>query len=184
MSDIYSFGHIDRTASIYDPHLSIFLQPKRIRVGAHSRIDGLVRLHGGQGLDIGAHVHIASFCTINAGGGRVIFGDHSGCSNGVVIAGGMPDLDYLHICAADEPEHLHPLRMETRVGAHVVIFANATICPGVTIGDGAVIGAGAVVTGDIPKFAVAYGNPARVVRYRNSFDLLDAAAYLEATVPL
>jgi acetyltransferase-like isoleucine patch superfamily enzyme len=34
------------------------------------------------------------------------------------------------------------------------------------IGVGAVIGAGAIVTRDIPDYAVAFGNPARVVRYR------------------
>lgn len=180
MGDICSFAHIGKGAVIHDPHKSIFIQPEHVRVGDHSRIDGLVKLQGGQRLDIGNHVHIASFCTINAGGGTVIFGDHSGCSNGVVIAGGMPDLDYLYICAADAPEHQHPLHLTTRIGEHVVIFANAVICPGVTIGDGAIIGAGAVVTHDIPKFAVAYGNPARVVRYRNSFELEDAAAYLEA----
>lgn len=41
MGDIYSFAHIGADAVIHDPHLSIFLQPERIRVGAHSRIDGL-----------------------------------------------------------------------------------------------------------------------------------------------
>lgn len=34
------------------------------------------------------------------------------------------------------------------------------------IGVGAVIGAGSVVTRDIPDYAIAFGNPARVVRYR------------------
>lgn len=178
MGDIHSFAHIGPGAQIFDPHLSIFLQPDRIRVGAHSRIDGVVRLQGGQGLTIGEHVHIASLSVINAGGGVVTMGDHSGCSNGVVICGGMPDLDYLHVSAADAPHHLHPLRFETVIGAHVVIFANAVVRPGVTIGDGAIIGAGAVVTHDIPKFAVAFGNPARVVRYRNSMELLDAQSYL------
>lgn len=184
MGDIHSFGYIHPTAIVHDPYLSIFLQPERIRVGAHSRIDGLVRLQGGEGLTIGRHCHIASSCVVNAGGGTVIMGDHSGCSNGVVIAAGMPDLEYLYVSAADLPEHRHPLRLKTMIGAHVVIFPNAVVCPGVRIGDGAVIGAGAVVTRDIPEFAIAYGNPARVVRYRNSFELLDAAAYLEAIVPL
>lgn len=166
MGDTHSFAYVDPTAQVLDPHLSIFLQPERIRVGAHSRIDGLVKLQGGQGLTIGQHVHIASFCTVNAGGGTVEFRDHSGCSNGVVICGGMPDLDYAHISAADLPENQHPQRMKTVIGRFVVIFANATICPGVTIGDYAVVGAGAVVTEDVPAGAVAVGNPARVVRLR------------------
>ena len=166
------------SAIIHDPHLSIFLQPENISIGAMSRIDGLVKLQGGQGLTIGRHVHIASFCTINAGGGLVRMGDHGGCSNGVVICGGMPDLDYLHISAAELERYSHPLRFETVIGEYVVIFANAVIRPGVIIGAGAVIGAGSVVTHDIPQFAVAFGNPARVVRYRNSLELLDAQAYL------
>lgn len=178
MSDIHSIARLDPTATIHDAHKSIFLQPERITIGAHSRVDGLVKLQGGEGLTIGEHVHIASFCTINAGGGTVIMGDGSGCSNGVVIAAGMPDLDYLYVSAAADPEDIHPLRPRTVIGEFVVIFANATVCPGVEIGDGAIIGAGAVVTRSIPKFAVAYGNPARIVRYRNSFELRDAEKYL------
>lgn len=42
------------------------------------------------------------------------------------------------------------------------IGANATIVCGVTIGEYALIGAGSVVTRDVPAYALAYGNPARV----------------------
>lgn len=45
--------------------------------------------------------------------------------------------------------------------------ANVTILPGVTIGEGAVIGAGSVVVRDIPDYAIAVGNPAKVVKFRN-----------------
>lgn len=38
--------------------------------------------------------------------------------------------------------------------------------PGVKIGDSAIIGAYAVVAKYIPPYAVAVGNPARVVKYR------------------
>lgn len=55
-----------------------------------------------------------------------------------------------------------------KIGNDVWIGANACVMPGVKIGDGAVIGAGAIVTKDIPPFAVAVGNPARVIRYRFS----------------
>ena len=45
--------------------------------------------------------------------------------------------------------------------------ANVTIMPGVTIGEGAVIGGGSVVVKDIPKYAIAAGNPAKVIKYRD-----------------
>jgi acetyltransferase-like isoleucine patch superfamily enzyme len=44
------------------------------------------------------------------------------------------------------------------------IGANAVILPGVRIGKNAVVGAGSIVTKSIPDFAVAVGNPARVIR--------------------
>ena len=44
------------------------------------------------------------------------------------------------------------------------IGAGATILPGVCIGKHAVIGAASVVTKDVPDYAVAVGNPAKVIR--------------------
>lgn len=179
MSDTHSFGYLHPTARVLDPYKSIFTNERVISVGAHSRIDGMVKLEGGIGLTIGEHCHIASFSHINAGGGQVIMGNHSGCSSHVVIAAGMPNLDYLHISAADDLEDQHPIRMRTVIGKHVVIFANATICPGVTIGDGAVIGAGAVVTRDVPEMAIMAGVPAmqigtRQLRHESPFWVEDA----------
>lgn len=141
-------------------------QSERITIANTARIDWNVRINGGLGCVIGEHVHIATGCVINAGNGYVEMQEGSGCSNNVVIAAGMPDLSYLHISAADIPADQHPLRMKTVIGRHVVIFANATICPGVTIGKGAVIGAGAVVTKDVPPWAVMMGVPARQVGVR------------------
>lgn len=56
------------------------------------------------------------------------------------------------------------VRMPTRVKAGASLGSNATIAPGVTIGTYAVVGAGAVVTRDVPDFAIAAGNPAKIVR--------------------
>jgi acetyltransferase-like isoleucine patch superfamily enzyme len=42
-----------------------------------------------------------------------------------------------------------------------------TVLPGVSIGAGAVVGSGAVVTRDVPPYAIAVGNPARVVDKRS-----------------
>lgn len=47
----------------------------------------------------------------------------------------------------------------------VWIGANCTVLNGVTIGEGAIIGWGSVVRDDIPAWAIAYGNPCKVVGY-------------------
>lgn len=44
------------------------------------------------------------------------------------------------------------------------IGAGATILPGVCVGKYAIVGAGSVVTEDVPDYAVAVGNPAKVVK--------------------
>jgi acetyltransferase-like isoleucine patch superfamily enzyme len=50
------------------------------------------------------------------------------------------------------------------IGSWSFVWINAVILPGVTIGKGAVIGASSVVVSDIPDYAVATGNPAKVIR--------------------
>lgn len=58
------------------------------------------------------------------------------------------------------------LKQDIIIGNDVWIASSVTILKGVNIGDGAVIGAGSVVTKDIPEYAIAVGNPAKVIRYR------------------
>jgi len=52
------------------------------------------------------------------------------------------------------------------IGNDVWIGHNVTIMGGVNVGDGAVIGSGSIVTKDIPPYAVAVGNPAKVIKFR------------------
>ncbi len=54
----------------------------------------------------------------------------------------------------------------TYIGENVSIGTSSTIMCGIKIGNNVLIGAGSVVTHDIPENAIAYGNPARVIRYK------------------
>lgn len=58
------------------------------------------------------------------------------------------------------------------IGNDVWIGSYALILEGVKIGDGAIIGAGAMVTKDVPPYAVVAGNPARIIKYRYSEDII------------
>jgi len=62
------------------------------------------------------------------------------------------------------PDFKNP--MQVIIGNDVWIGQGVTIMGGVKIGNGAVIGANAVVAKDIPPYAIAVGNPARIIRYR------------------
>lgn len=63
---------------------------------------------------------------------------------------------------------------EVRIGHAVWIGDSVIVLPGVEIGNGAVIGAGSVVTKSVPAFAIAAGNPAKVLRYRFPDDIVGA----------
>ena len=51
------------------------------------------------------------------------------------------------------------------------IGAGATVLPGVTVGAHSIVGAASVVTHDVPDYAVAVGNPAKVIK------MLDATKF-------
>jgi len=59
------------------------------------------------------------------------------------------------------------------VGHDVWIGHGVTVMGGVSIANGAVIGSGAIVTKDIPAYAIAVGNPARIIKYRFAPDIIE-----------
>lgn len=59
------------------------------------------------------------------------------------------------------------------IGNDVWIGCDVTLMGGVRIGNGAVIGARAVVAKNVPPYAVAVGNPARVIKYRFPQEIID-----------
>ncbi len=59
------------------------------------------------------------------------------------------------------------------VGDDVWIGVEAFIMPGVKIGQGAVIAAKSVVTKDVPPYAIVGGNPATIIKYRFSDEVIE-----------
>ena len=113
-------------------------------------------------------------------GGRIVFGDHSGCSFATISSRSSVTIgNHVSIGAnARIYDHdFHPVDPELRrrtptenvatkpvaIGDDVFIGAQALILKGVTIGPRAVIGAGSVVTHDVPAGEIWAGNPARAV---------------------
>lgn len=62
---------------------------------------------------------------------------------------------------------------DVKIGNGVWIGDSVIILGGVSVGDGAVIGAGSVVTRDVPPYAIAVGNPAKVIKYRFKQEIIN-----------
>jgi len=119
--------------------------PWEVSVGKNCSLNQGCNLHGFGGIEIGNNVRIACYTTIFAA-------DHEFSDPSSTIA----SQGYRTAKVVIEDD--------------VWIGASVNINKGVTIGKGAVIGGGSVVTKDIPPYAVAVGNPAKVIKYRQKIE--------------
>jgi len=101
--------------------------------------------------DSKTRLKIGKFCSIGAGVNILLGGEHrtDWCTT------------YPFDVLTGQAET--PSKGNVTIGNGVWIGNFVTILSGVTIGEGAAIGAGAVVAKDVPAYAVAAGNPARVI---------------------
>jgi acetyltransferase-like isoleucine patch superfamily enzyme len=130
---------------------------------------------------MGANSTIEDFATVNNGVGPVIIGDRTRIGLGCVLIGpvtvGNDVMFAQNIVVSglnhgyqdiNTPPSLQPVETKPiSIGDDVWIGANAVITAGVTIGKHAVVAAGSVVTKNVPDFAIAAGNPARILKQYN-----------------
>lgn len=141
---------------------ALFLRVLGAKVGRRCTFYPGVWIMTGRNLTLGDDVDLALEVLVTTPGG-VYIGDRALIGYRTQIISGnhrVPERNEQIFTAG----HVHrPVRIENDVW----VGANCVILPGVTIGEGAVIGAGSIVTKSIPPFAIAVGNPARVIRTRN-----------------
>lgn len=139
-------------------------QPCGVRVGQDTGI------YIGTYFDLGPNgsVEIGNYCTLNgatfAGDAQVRIGDFVLIAREVVISDSA-----IFIPAPSRESGIPPPRPATGASRHVEIDddawigTGATLLPGAHVGRGAIVGAAAVVDFEVPPFAIAAGNPARIV---------------------
>ena len=169
-----NWKRLGKNVQIHDPHLSIFLKPEMISIADGARLDGLIKIEGGMGCDIGPGVHISSFAHLNIGGGSLIVGANVALTSGVKVVTGSNTERGEAMSSAAPPEMQVVERKQTVIEECVFVGANAVILPGVRIGHHAIVGAGAVVTKDVPAHHVVMGVPACFVRMRSKWEIPEA----------
>ena len=145
--------------SPYERHRKIYVMGKRT--------------YAGGGLSMQPMSTVGKFCSI---GGSVVIGPSEHPLNRLTthpftysganaLYGGLevPEENIIPF-----PEEVIPVN----IGNDVWIGEKATILHGLTIGDGAVVGTNAVVTKNVPPYAIVVGNPAKIIRYRFSEEII------------
>jgi acetyltransferase-like isoleucine patch superfamily enzyme len=138
---------------------------KNIKKGKNCKIYPLVNLYG---CILGNNVKVANFVEIQKGsiiGDDTTISSHSFiCSN--VIIGKNVFIGHGVITINDKnpiPNNPYYKCERTTIEDYASIGSGVTLLP-VRIGNHAIIGAGSVVVKDIPPYALAYGNPAKVIK--------------------
>jgi acetyltransferase-like isoleucine patch superfamily enzyme len=121
--------------------VKIFIEDKgEISIGKNTRIHGSC-FHSSNKISIGNNCLISANCQIIDNNGHALSFENVE--------------NRIHTSGSSEPVFIED---------NVWICANCIVLPGVRIGNGSIITAGSVVVNDIPPYALAGGNPAKVIK--------------------
>ncbi len=148
-------NHLSKRVIPFRPH-----DAKRVGEGCFY-LDQIVWLNGDR-IELGDRVSFNYGCYVNGYGG-LTFEDGANIGPYCMLHTANHNFDDLDKPVVDQGWAEAPPMV---IGRNAWIGMGSVILPGVRIGEGCVIGAGSVVTRDVEPFAVAAGNPARVLRSR------------------
>lgn len=112
----------------------------------------------------GEFVSIGNYCSIGEGTSFICGGNHN-----MKTVSTFPFDVYFGKNKKSPSYSKGPIVLEDDVW----IGRDVLILSGVKIGKGAVVGARSVVTHDVPPYAVVCGNPARVLKYRFDYEIIN-----------
>ena len=160
-----------------------FVNPFVHKKGKHAIVRNRTRMDvfPYNNFNLGANSVIEDFATVNNGVGDVNIGHHTIVGMGNVIIGPVTignevmlaqnivisGLNHGYEDVTISPRQQKEICKQIIISDDVWIGSNVVITAGVTLGKHCIIGAGSVVTKDIPEFAVAVGNPAKVIKKYN-----------------
>jgi len=130
-------------------------------------------------------VRVGDRCLIGRGSGivahqRVVVGDDVFTGHHVYIT----DANHGYVDLEVPPSRQFAPSRPVTIGDACWLGHGTVVLPGATIGRHVVVGAGSVVTGVLPDFCVAVGNPARVIRrYIEGQGWVDIDGVEQPTVP-
>jgi|SRR6185312_10816458 len=113
--------------------------------------------------EIGQYTYIGYNCCIT----KSKIGRYCSIANNVSI--GLGEHDHSNISTSSlfyENPYQKLTQKDCIIGNDVWIGVDSIVRRGVSIGNGAVIGANSFVNSDIPDFAIAAGNPAKIIKLR------------------
>jgi len=128
----------------------------KIKIGQYSSI-------WGPNININGNIDIGKFCSIARGVSIQEYNHDSDRLSSYYIFKNL---------FKDETINENSTKGPIIIGSDVWIGMHSCILSGVRIGNGAIIAANSVVNSNIPDFAIAAGNPAKVLKYRFSEEII------------
>jgi acetyltransferase-like isoleucine patch superfamily enzyme len=144
---------------------------KNVSIGSGFRAGSGSRINSLHGLRVGENFSLGPGSLVEVDGE---IGDYVLIARGVQVVGrldhaidavGVPIVESEWIGDREKSE-----LDAVKIGNDVWLGAGVVVLGGTRIGEGAIVGGGAVVASDVPPYAIAVGNPARVVGYRFDSD--------------
>ena len=143
-----------------------YLNRKTRKFQKLTRISSSAKLINKKYIDLADNVWIGHYCLVDGTGGVTIGEGVQLSSHTVVYSHSSQDAirlsgkHFMEQSPANRPGYkLKPVR----IGKYTFVGTSSVILPGTVIGKGCIIGAGSLVSGIIPDYAIAVGNPVKII---------------------